>query len=125
MPDYVLVVDDDRMFWQVICHALNRDGFNAIPAGGGAEALELVRTSLPKLILLDLVMPGVNGLQLLGVLKADARTSGIPIIVLSATMSDDATKQARALGASTILFKTQFSMMELRQLVNDPQASAA
>ncbi|HEV8293512.1 MAG TPA: response regulator [Tepidisphaeraceae bacterium] len=113
----VLVVDEDTAFAKVAVHALSRDGHQVVTAKSGDEALSLIANSTPKLVLIDLMLSGVNGLQLLLVLKSDSATSGIPVIVWTTTVSEDIAKQALAFGADAILVKTRFSMGELRRLV--------
>src|SRR5882672_10523955 len=117
VPMYVLVVDEDNTFASVAARALKKDGHEVIVAGSGEEALAQIRQSPPKLVLLDLIMSGVNGLQVLLVLKSDAATADVPVIVWTATVSEDITKQSLAFGADAMLVKTRFSMGELRRLV--------
>ena len=113
---YILVIDDDPTFRRVVCHALEQDGFTVIE-GDGPSALTLARAEPPALILLDLRMPGVSGLQILHALRSEKLTNSIPVIVVSATTDDDVTRETIRLGAAGYLYKTQFSVPELRQLV--------
>src|SRR6267142_3900193 len=113
----VLVVDDDAAFARVVSHALTKEGHRVIVVADGLEALNLARENPPKLVITDLMMPGINGLQLLLALKSDAATSSIPVIVWTATVTDDLARQALAFGADAMLIKTRFSMGELRRLV--------
>jgi CheY-like chemotaxis protein len=122
---YLLVVDDDPAFSRVVCHALKRDGYQVVAASSGPEALALIRQSAPKLVLIDLMMSGINGLQVLLVLKSDCATRDIPVIVWTATVSDDITRQALAFEANAMLYKTRFSMVELRKLVRRLAPGAA
>src|SRR5258706_3643299 len=114
---YVLVVDDDNAFAHAASLALKKDGHQVVLAGGSEDALARIRQSPPKLVLIDLMVIGVNGLQLLLVLKSDSATAHIPVIVWTATVTEDITKQALAFGADAMLIKTRFSMGELRRLV--------
>ena len=113
---YVLVIDDDAAFRRVVCHAIKQEG-SVVVEGDGLSALTLARAEPPALILLDLRMPGVSGLQILHALRSDKLTSSIPVIVVSSTTDDDVTRETVRLGAAGFLFKTQFSVPELRQLV--------
>src|SRR5438874_6103609 len=113
---YVLVVDEDNAFANAASLALKKDGHEVVVAGGGEDALHRIRQSPPKLVLIDLMLAGVNGLQLLLVLKSDSATANIPVIVWTATVTEDITKQALAFGADAMLIKTRFSMVELRRL---------
>jgi DNA-binding response OmpR family regulator len=115
---YVLVVDEDNAFANAASLALKKDRHQVVLAGGGEDALQHIRQSPPKLVLIDLMLAGVNGLQLLLVLKSDSATANIPVIVWTATVTEDITKQALAFGADAMLVKTRFSMGELRRLVS-------
>ena len=114
--NYVLVIDDDAAFRRVVCRAIEQEGFHVVE-GDGLSALTLARAEPPALILLDLRMPGVSGLQILNALRSDKLTSSIPVIVVSSTTDDDVTRETIRLGAAGYLYKTLFSVPELRQLV--------
>src|SRR3954468_8365562 len=104
----VLVVDDAELFRKIVCRALEADGIRAIQAANGKEALERVRLYRPQLILLDLVMEGMDGFEVLHALRRDKKTATIPVIVISATTDERVTQRALALGANKMLFKTRF-----------------
>ena len=112
----VLVVDEDNAFANACSRALKKDGHQVVIAGNSEQALSHIRQSPPQLVLIDLMISGVNGLQLLLVLKSDSATSGIPVIVWTATVTEDITRQALAFGADAMLIKARFSMGELRRL---------
>lgn len=114
---HVLVVDDDIAFANVCAHALRKDGHQVDMAASSEEALARIQLSPPQLVLIDLMMPRINGLQLLLVLKSDSTTAEIPVLVWTATVTEDITRQALAFGADAMLIKTRFSMGELRRLV--------
>jgi two-component system sensor histidine kinase/response regulator len=81
----VLVVDDVVQNLQVVGTMLRNEGYDVMPAGSGAQALDRVRVRLPDLILLDLMMPEMDGLEVCRRLKADPATQQIPIIFLTAS----------------------------------------
>ncbi len=80
----ILVVDDNRANLQLLSRLLTRHGYRVQTVGSGAQALEAVRTVLPDLILLDIMMPDMNGYQVCERLKTDERTRDIPILFISA-----------------------------------------
>lgn len=79
----VLVVDDSMIIRHSVCRYFEQRGFATEAAGDGAEALELLNSVRPDIIVTDLQMPKLDGLQLISKLKNDARTSAIPVVVLS------------------------------------------
>lgn len=80
----VLVVDDDPAIRKLIVAALKRYGYEFFEAGNGKEALELMRSEAPNVVVLDLMMPLVSGWDVLQVRMGDAALSRIPVIVISA-----------------------------------------
>jgi CheY-like chemotaxis protein len=80
----ILVVDDDDDFRVALCEVLASAGYPVEQAAGGEEALLKVGDELPGMILLDLKMPGIDGWGVMERLRADPRTAGIPILILSA-----------------------------------------
>jgi CheY-like chemotaxis protein len=99
----VLVVDDDAMFQEFIREELGRLGHEAAAAANGREAIVAVRKDPPDLILLDLRMPLMDGIDALRALR-EARC-GAPVILLTARRNPEVLAQARALGAAEVLFK--------------------
>jgi CheY-like chemotaxis protein len=92
---------DTRMFYA----ELFRTSFDVIEAGRGDQALELARQQLPALIVTDLSLPGITGLELARALKGDATTARIPIICLSGYADDETTSAVAASGIDRMLVK--------------------
>ena len=80
----ILVVDDDPMNVKLMVAILDREGYESLTAHDGAEALDQVRRHQPDLILLDVMMPGIDGYQVTRELKQDPATEAIPIIMITA-----------------------------------------
>ena len=80
----ILIVEDEQALAELIAFNLGKEGYNPIIALDGAAALQSIRISLPDLILLDLMLPGMMGTEICRVLKQKEKTSGIPIIMLTA-----------------------------------------
>src|SRR6266571_242641 len=118
VADYILIVDDDNLFAQAVCHALQADGFVAVPVSTGAQALIVVNKFRPSLILLDLRMPSMDGEHFLGILKSEPTTASIPLIIISAQMNDAEANELSALGAVGTISKGKTTMPQLRELVN-------
>jgi len=85
MPkEKILAVDDEEDLLELVRYSLSNDGYTVDCVKSGESALEKLRTASPDLILLDLMLPGLDGLDVCRIVKNDSRTSHIPIIILSA-----------------------------------------
>ena len=98
----ILVVDDDPDVRALLIRQLSKEGFHAVGASGGEEALELARQVHPQVITLDVMMPGMDGWSVLSALKSDPATADIPVIIVS--IIDDK-NLGYALGAAEYLVK--------------------
>jgi DNA-binding response OmpR family regulator len=105
----VLVVDDDVKTVELVTLYLNRDGYRVITAYDGVEALRLARESRPNLIVLDLMLPGIDGLEVCRTLRNE---SDVPIIMLTAKTTDQDKLIGLGLGADDYVTKP-FSPREL------------
>ena len=112
MATDVLVVEDEPDIRSLIVHHLEREGFRCRTAGSGGEALARVRSSAPDLIVLDLMLPGMDGLEVCRRLRGDAATAGLPIIMLTAKADEVDRIVGLELGADDYLAKP-FSPKEL------------
>jgi len=81
--DTVLVIDDDPSVRDLMTRFLSKLGFHAISAANGEEGLRLARQTRPRIITLDVVMPGINGWDVLAELKADSELASIPVIIVT------------------------------------------
>lgn len=109
----VVVADDDRMLRKAAETTLRRCGYAVSTASDGEEALRLIRAERPHLVVLDLIIPKVQGFDVLQALKQDVVTSSIPVIVLSSLAQDRDRQEALDLGAIAYLDKSTLSMGEL------------
>lgn len=106
----ILVVEDDRFLRKAAEAALRRQGFTVLVASDGEEGLRVARSELPDLVLLDLIMPGLQGFEVLKLLKAEATTSAIPVIILSNLGQDSDVKKAMEAGAVDYLVKANLAL---------------
>ena len=105
MPKKILVVDDEPMVIRMVTDALTARGFTVISAPNGYEGLIAARGEKPDLILLDVVMPDLDGHEVLSRLRKDERTKDIPVIHLSAVGDFDKQLQAMQDGSADYITK--------------------
>jgi len=84
LPTLVLAVDDEPVNLEVIAAALRPEGFSVVGAHSAEEAMELMRTERPDVVLLDVMMPGENGIELCKRMRADAELVSVPVIFVTA-----------------------------------------
>jgi len=101
----ILVVDDEVDFVDAVRMRLEANGFNVIGAHNGEDGVRVARKESPNLILLDLVMPRVNGFEALSLLKSDPATAHVPVIVITAQSDIEYAFDAGKLGAADYLIK--------------------
>lgn len=117
-PRRVLLAEDDKFLRKAASTALRRRGYEVLNAQDGQEALAVAREQTPDVILLDLIMPKVQGFEVLRSLKADPATRNIPVIVLT-NLSQEADRQAAlAGGALDYLVKANLSLDALAAAVD-------
>lgn len=121
----ILLVEDDRFLRKAAETSLKRHGYHVITASDGEEALRLVHSEKPELILLDLIIPKVQGFEVLRALKADAQTAAIPVIVLSNLSQEHDRDATLAAGAIAHLVKANISLETLVETVDRAFAGAA
>jgi CheY-like chemotaxis protein len=101
----VLVVDDDPLVVKILREPLERAGYNVNVASHGLEALKKVKEKKPDLIILDILMPLLDGFKVARLLKFDKRFKDIPIIVLTSRATEGERKMGEQVGANEFLFK--------------------
>ena len=116
MTPYILVAEDDLDSQLIMTTVLSRAGWQVKCASNGAEALSMVAEEHPALIVLDLMMPVLNGFETLSLLKRDPNTRDIPVII-SSLLADD--RRLTRLGATAVLLKGPAVMEQLMRTVGD------
>lgn len=105
MTKQVLVVDDDQLMHRLYKHHLERAGYQMVSAMNGREALDLAATQVPQLIVMDIMMPDIDGLAALRELKKSEATKSIPVIVITANGNQLAKQESANCGAAIFLTK--------------------
>ena len=108
----IIVIEDDADIAEIIVYNLEKEGYDAIATGRGDEGFTLVRLELPDVVILDLMLPGVDGLSICQQLKTDPATENIPIIIVSAKSEDADILIGLGLGADDYIAKP-FNTREL------------
>lgn len=103
----ILLVDDDLTLREMYEERMKAEGFNIIQATNGEEALKKASEAKPDIILLDIMMPKVNGFDVLKELKSNPELKDIPVIVLTALIQDVDRVQGKKLGASDYIVKSE------------------
>jgi len=101
----ILIVDDDANIRAILRYRFEKEDFTVDLAENGADALRRVDVQTPDLIILDLMMPEMDGLEFLSALRSGPRTDGIPVIVLTALGRDPYGNQTNELGATDVVTK--------------------
>jgi DNA-binding response OmpR family regulator len=113
MTKKILFIEDESALQKTLGDVLTQEGYKMISALNGEIGLKLAKTKKPDLILLDLILPKLHGLEVLKKLKEDEETRDIPVIVLTNIENLNEVDKAIELGATTYLVKAQYSLEEV------------
>jgi DNA-binding response OmpR family regulator len=113
----ICIVDDDPDVRELVEYKLVQNGHEVLSATNGQDALVLVPDAKPALLLLDVMMPGLSGFDVLSQLRANPATRALPIIMLTAKAQDADAERGFALGANDYMLKP-FSPRELLNRIN-------
>ena len=103
--EHILVVDDEEDILELISYNLDRNGFKVTKVETGEDAIKIARNKSPDLVLLDLMLPGIDGLEVCRILKQDPRTMSIPVIMLTARGDEADVVTGLELGADDYITK--------------------
>ena len=124
MPRTILLADDHEDNRLALLTVLEREGYRTLGAANGQQAVEVAREHMPDLILMDLAMPIMDGRQAMQQLRADQRTAGIPIVVLTAMALTVDRDRLVAEGFDGLLIKPCMPphlVAEVRRVVGPPE----
>jgi CheY-like chemotaxis protein len=116
-PARIMVIEDDPDLMRLMTHTLKSAGFNVIQAYGGEDALRKVKLQKPDLILTDLAMPKMSGVEVIAHVKADADTKDIPVVAVTAFTWDTIAQSASQVGCDSFVSKP-FNAVRLLQEVS-------
>lgn len=106
----ILIIEDDDFFRELIRKKLASKDFNFLEAVNGEAGIEIMKEKKPDLVLLDLLLPNMDGFEVVAQIKSDTGIASIPIIVLSNLGQKEDIDRALKLGASDYLIKSQFDI---------------
>ncbi len=122
MPKKILVVDDEELIVKMVGLRLKANGYEVISACDGKEGLAKAKEESPDLIILDVMMPEMDGYKVCGLLKKDTRFAKIPIIMFTAKAQVDDKKIGEEVGANAYItkpFDPQVLLAKIRELLGE------
>ena len=122
IPTSVVVVEDDPASADVLQRRLQANGMKVVVGRDGGEGLALVRQIVPDLVLLDVMLPKIDGFEVLRRIRADARTRSLPVVMVTSFTRDKDAARGRALGADDYIVKPLMEsdfLNRIRRLVKD------
>ena len=113
----ILIVEDDVFLKNLESSKFNREGFEVMSASTAEEMDTVLAQAIPDIILLDLVLPGLDGFGILKKLKTDKRTSTVPVIIFSNLSDPKDVQQAKENGAAEFIVKANYTLDEIAEKI--------
>jgi len=118
----ILVVEDDKFLRELIVQKLSKEGYDVSEAVDGETGIKKIREEKPELVLLDLILPGIDGFEVLKQAKEDSETAGVPVIILSNLGQQEDVEKGMKLGATDYLIKAHFTPGEIIEKIREISA---
>ena len=115
----VLIIEDDAFLQKILVTKFTKEGFDVVNTGDGAEAIPMMKAESPAFVLLDLILPNMNGFEVLAEMMTDDVLKKIPVFVLSNLGQEEDMTRAKDMGAIDFLVKTDMSINEVVQKVKE------
>lgn len=109
----ILIVEDDKFLRELMVRKLSQENFQIIEAIDGEEGIKKIKDVIPDMVLLDLILPGIDGFEVLAKIKEDPTTTSIPVIILSNLGQREDVERGMKLGAIDYLVKAHFTPNEI------------
>jgi len=113
----ILVAEDDKFYSGIYKKKLEEEGYNIQIVGNGKEAVNLAKTKIPDLVLLDLIMPIQDGFDTLEIMRKDEKLKNVPIVILSNLGQEEDKKKTKELGANEYVVKSDLSIGDVIKLI--------
>ncbi len=115
----ILVIEDDTFLSEMYVTKFNQEGFEVLTAVDGESGLKVAQEELPNVILLDVLLPKINGLELLDILKKNPKAKEIPVVILTNLGKKEDVENGLKRGAASYLIKGHFSPLEVLAKVKE------
>ncbi|MBI4114300.1 MAG: response regulator [Candidatus Niyogibacteria bacterium] len=115
----ILVIEDDKFMRDLLINKIKKEGFRADGAASAEEALEEMEKNAPNLILLDLILPRMDGFEFIQHMKKNPQFANIPILILSNLGDKKDIEKAEQFGVKEFLIKANFTPSEIVQKIHD------
>ena len=119
MPKHILIVEDELSMQRAMKNKLEQAGYKVSTASDGAQGLEKIRADRPDLVLLDLIMPKLDGISVLRDVKGDDKLKSLPVVILTNLSTGDKVAEAMQLGTFDFLVKANYSLDDVLRKVKD------
>jgi DNA-binding response OmpR family regulator len=113
MAKTILIVEDDKFLRELITQKLAKEGYDTLMAIDGEEGIKKIKEGKPDLVLLDLILPGIDGFEVLSRMKEDENLAKIPVIILSNLGQREEVERGLKLGANDYMIKAHFTPREI------------
>lgn len=117
MPHKILIVEDDKFVRELILQKLTEEKFEVSSAKDGEEGVVKIESEKPDLILLDLILPGIDGFEVISRVRKNPNTESIPIVILSNLGEKNDVDRGIKLGANDYMIKAHFTPKEIVEKV--------
>jgi CheY-like chemotaxis protein len=114
----VLLVEDDPIIYRMYQKAFKMEGYTTELAKNGVEGLDILKTFKPDVILLDIMMPKMNGVEMLSILRSESATKDIPVVVLTNVADAGVTHEVFTKGANMIIEKSETEPDQVLDWIN-------
>jgi DNA-binding response OmpR family regulator len=119
MPKRILIIEDDKFLRELIARKLLGEDFEVSEAVDGEEGIKKIKEEKPDLILLDLILPGIDGFEVLARMREESALSSIPVIILSNLGQKEDVEKGLKMGAVDYLIKAHFTPGEIIEKIKN------
>ena len=119
MPKTILIIEDDKFLRELIAKKLIKEGYEISEAVDGEEGMKKVKEEKPDLVLLDLILPGIDGFEVLSRMREESALASIPVIILSNLGQREDVEKGLRMGAVDYLIKAHFTPGEIIEKIKN------